>query len=133
MTPYVGGIPGATQDLKYALDNWNPAKAGSLGNSGNDTWAILDSMGNLVMENIDGSGINQHLATVSAGGIVSLLLTDRQMSMRGIVDSTGTVISTVDYDAYGNVISVGVPGEFGYAGYRYDAAPTELYLDNARV
>jgi RHS repeat-associated protein len=133
MTPYVGGIPGPTTVLKYAMDDWNPAKAGSLGNSGNDTWAALDGTGLLLTENIDGSGINQHLATVSAGGIVSLLLTDRQESMRGVVDSTGTVTSTVGYDAFGNVISVGTPGEFGYAGYRYDAAPTALYMDNARV
>ena len=66
---------------------------------------------------------------------MSFLLTDRQMSMRGVVNSAGSVTSTVNYDAYGNVLSTstGTPGEFGYAGYRYDEAPTGLYLDNARV
>jgi RHS repeat-associated protein len=123
---------GPTTILEYALDDWNPAKMGSLGNSASDTWAVIDgSTGILQWENVDGSGINQHLFAVSnTAAIVNLLLTDRQESMRGTF--SGGVVTTTDYDAFGNVIS-GAPGEFGYAGYRYDAAPTGLYLDNARV
>ena len=125
---------GPTTILEYALDGWNPAKMGSLGNSGNDTWAVMNGAGSLLWENVDGSGINQHLASVTMGGLVSLLLTDRQESMRGVVNSLGVVTSTTDYDAFGNLLpGTTTPTEFGYAGYRYDAAPTGLYLDNARV
>jgi RHS repeat-associated protein len=73
-------------------------------------------------------------AKVSAQGTVSWYVTDAQGSVRQIVSSTGTVLDTISYDAYGNVLSESSPANgdrFKYAGGQYDSN-LGLYLFGAR-
>ncbi len=92
---------------QYAVD-------GSMGNSAFDTWAVMNGSGVLETQNIDGNGINEHLASVS-GGTASFYVVDHLGSIRNVLNSSFSVVSTVTYDAFGKAIS-GTPGEFGFAG-----------------
>ena len=49
---------------------WNPAKAGSTGNSAFDVWAVLNGSGNLQTYNVNGDGIDQILAHVEFGNLI---------------------------------------------------------------
>ena len=144
VTPYSGGVAGSTTLTEYAVDGWNPAKAGATGNSGFDTWAVLgkNTGGTLGLEtrNIQGNGIDQILARVDnstygasdASGLY-IDLTDRLGSVRDVLDHTGTSVATATYDVWGNLTSTpsSDQGMYGWDGYDYDAA-SRLYNNHAR-
>jgi RHS repeat-associated protein len=63
----------------------------------------------------------------------SLYARDHLGSVRDILDQTGNVQASYDYDPYGKLISApGSVPEFGYAGMQYHA-PSELYLTKYRA
>jgi RHS repeat-associated protein len=57
-------------------------------------------------------------------------LTDQLGSVRQVVETDGTVLATISYDSFGNILS-GSFDRFGFAGQQYDSE-TLLYYDRAR-
>ncbi|HZZ81454.1 MAG TPA: hypothetical protein VFE62_23330, partial [Gemmataceae bacterium] len=51
-----------TAVTRYAYDMWNPAKAGAMGTSGSDIWAVLNGSSSLTSRELQGDGIDEHLA-----------------------------------------------------------------------
>jgi RHS repeat-associated protein len=92
-----------TTTTRYAYDMWDPAKAGATGTSGSDVWAVMNGSSSLTTRQIQGSGIDQHLAFVTSGGTVTWYLTDHLGSTRATINNSGTVQDSLKYDAYGNM------------------------------
>ena len=67
-----------TTTTRYAYDGWNPAKAGATGASNYDAWAVFTAGGSLTSRQLQGDGIDQHLAYVTGGGTAYWYLTDRR-------------------------------------------------------
>jgi RHS repeat-associated protein len=81
-----------------------------------------------------GDGINQLFARVSSSGTLAFMLTDHLGSIVGVTNSSGTLIDTVAYDAWGNITSESSPsngGNFKYAGMVLDAT-TGIYYGRGR-
>src|SRR5439155_3907434 len=57
----------------------------------------------------------------SGAATVHWFTSDHQNSLRKVYASGGSVSTTYDYDAFGNITSSVKPERFGYAGYQYDA------------
>ncbi len=79
-----------------------------------------------------GPGVDEKLARISSGGTAAWLLTDRQDSLRNVVDGTGATIDTITYDGYGNVQSESNSangGAYKYARYRVDGETNLLRPD----
>ncbi len=77
--------------------------------------------------------INEMLARQTPSG-VAWYLTDRNMSVKDIIDNSGQVIDHVDYSVYGLVAGESSPANgdrFKFDGMAWDAAIGEYY-DNAR-
>ena len=96
-------ISGVTATTRDAYDMWNPAKMDATGNSGFDVWAVMNGSSSLTNRQIQGNGIDQHLAFVTSGGTVNWYLTDHLGSTRATVNNAGTVQDSIAYDAYGNM------------------------------
>ena len=82
-------------------DGWNPAKAGSTGNSNYDVWADLNADGSLKTRYLNGDRVDQLLARtdyVGTTGTVEYLLTDYQGSIRTVVNGSGTIEDQTSYD-----------------------------------
>ena len=82
---------------RYAYDMWKTALDASgsqravVGNENADVWADLDGGNNaLVARRVFGDGADQLVARVGAGGAVSWYLTDRQGSVVGLTDASGS-------------------------------------------
>jgi RHS repeat-associated protein len=134
-----GGSPTVT-GTKYVIDAWNPAKSGAIGLSGTDVIADLRAS--------DGSLITHYVWDDQVGGLVGrydtsiakdsgglyFTMTDQQGSVRDIVDSSGGVVDTLNYDAFGNQLSTisNYDGRYTWESYDHDAA-TQLYFAGARV
>ena len=132
-----------TATTQFAIDAWNPAKAGATGLSGNSVLAQLNGGGTLVTHYLWGDQVDQLIARFDAGGTLTadsagiyLPMSDQNGSIRDILNSSGTIIESVNYDAFGNVISPGSSfayvGRYTYDSYAYDDA-TGYYDNNARV
>ena len=61
----------------YAYDAWDPCTPSGVGNENGKVWATLDGNNNLVMRYLNGDGLDQVFAQISAGGTVAWYLTDR--------------------------------------------------------
>ena len=62
---------------------------------------------------------------MDGSGNANWYLTDRQGSVVGVVSSTGSLLDTITYDAYGNVTSqsnAAASGRYLYTGREWDAA-----------
>jgi RHS repeat-associated protein len=119
-----------TTITRYAYDMWNPAKAEATGTSGSDIWATFTTGGSLTMRELQGDGIDQHLAYV-AGGDAYWYLTDHLNSIRAVLNSSGGVTASVAYDAYGNLTTAAAPGLYDWTGREFDVE-TGLYYNRAR-
>ncbi len=119
-----------TTTTRYAYDMWNPAKAGATGTSGSDIWATFTSGGSLTMRELQGDGIDQHLAYV-AGSNAYWYLTDHLNSIRTVLDGSGGVTASVAYDAYGNLTTGAAPGLYDWTGRELDLE-TGLQYNRAR-
>jgi RHS repeat-associated protein len=63
----------------------------------------------------------------STATVFEALLQDRLGSIREVLDSSGSIIKTATYDAFGNITTEtgsGTLGNFRYAAYLYDTAST---------
>jgi RHS repeat-associated protein len=99
----------------------------------NQNWADLDGSKNLGREYVAGQAFATPLARINSGA-AAWLLQDRQGSTILITDNTGSVIRTLTYDGFGNVLSSTGSGDQGvvlFDGYRWDAV-TGLYVTHWR-
>jgi RHS repeat-associated protein len=128
---------------KYVIDSWNPAKDGAIGLSGSDVIADLRaSDGSLETRYVWGDGVGQLFGRYDAGPMLTtdpagtyFTMTHQNGSVRDIVDSAGSDVDTITYDAFGKALTgIGsYSGHYTFDGYDYDAAATKFYLNNARV
>src|SRR5262249_13192242 len=94
---------------------------------GADVWADLDGSNNVLARYVDGDGTDQILARVVSAGQpnagVGWYLTDRQGSVRDLVDSSGVVQDHLDYDGYGKVSesNPSVGDRYKYTGREYES------------
>ncbi len=103
----------------------------------NFTWNPTGSLPQLLMDStnayIYGPGNNTPTEQVNlATGTITYLISDLLGSVRGTVDSSGTLNATATYDAWGNPSNGGLTGQtpFGYAGSYTD--PTGLTYNIGR-
>ena len=96
-------------------------------------WADLNSSNALQTRYLRTDKMLELPATVSSGGSVVWLLPDRMGTLRNVVNSSGTVIDTISYDGFGNILSESNSangGMYKYAGYRFDSE-TGMYRSDA--
>jgi RHS repeat-associated protein len=125
---------GGTTVTKYAQDGWDPALAGSTGNSNWNVWADLTNASAMQTRYLRGDEVDQIFARISSGGTAAFLLTDHLGSVVGVTNSSGSLTDTIVYDAYGNITSESSPtngGVYKYTGREFDAT-TGLQYNRAR-
>src|SRR5262249_17028330 len=82
---------GATVVTRFAYD-------------GGNVWADLDSASRLQMRRLYLDAADQVFARIDAGGTAAWYLTDRQGSVRDLVNASGVVQDHLEYDGFGNVV-----------------------------
>ena len=121
---------------RYALDGWKPG-GGFVGNENWDVWADLDGNDDLQTRYLRGDMIDQVFARIeddAGGDLAYWLLTDRQGSVREVVDNSGDVVDSIDYDGYGNISNEtdsSYRGRYAYTGRELDVE-TGLQYNRAR-
>ncbi len=142
---------GGTVIASYTYNALNQRIA--IDDNGTRTWTIYDgtspdaepyadfnSSGTLTERYLHGPGVVNGvvtpvlLARTSSGGSTAWYLTDKLDSVTNIVSSSGSVLDTIVYDAFGNILSESSPSNgdrFKFAGMQLDAT-TGQYFDNAR-
>jgi RHS repeat-associated protein len=113
-------------------DTWKPG-TGTLtvrhAFDGNNIWADVTTTNTLLARYVYGDGVDQVWARAIPSGLtnagVAWYLTDRQGSVRDIMDNTGTIQDHIDYDGYGNAThtTVSFADRQGYAGGQTDLNP----------
>jgi RHS repeat-associated protein len=91
-----------------------------------------DSSNTLLVRYLDGDGVDQPLARIVASGPnagVAAYLSDRQGSVRDLMDWTGAVRDHLDYDGFGNPAetAAGFGDRYGYTGREWDRDTKLLY------
>ena len=127
---------GTTTTTRYAYDGWDPAKGTGTGNENYAVWAEMDGSSSLTTRYVDGDGVNQVFARLpySSGSYTTYwYLTDPQGTIRDVIDSTATVVDTINYGAYGNITSesgsnTAARGPYGWDGYVTDAVTGLNYV-----
>ncbi len=127
-------------EQRYALDGWNPALAGSTGNSNWNVWADLDGLNSnaLVSKYLRGDVVDQLFARVddvSSTLTPYWMLTDHLGSVIAVTDDSGAVQASVHYDGWGKATITGsntaAVGRYEWTGREYDAE-TKLQYNRAR-
>ena len=132
-----GDGAGAAVVTKFALDGWNPAKAGADGNANWDVWADLNGSGSLTTRYLDGDAVDQVFAQLAYNGSTftpSWYLTDINGSVRDIVNNSATVQDSITYDAFGNITAEtnsANRGRYAWTGRELDVE-TGLQYNRAR-
>ncbi|WP_157368541.1 nucleic acid/nucleotide deaminase domain-containing protein [Zavarzinella formosa] len=114
---------------RYLYDGWKVTQD-ALGNRPSfvgqenwDVWADLNGDNELEMRRVYGDGVDEPLARISAAGETAFYVTDRQGSVTGLLDSSGTVIDQISYDGFGKVTAETTPAvgdRYGYTGREED-------------
>ena len=102
-----GAGAGAAVVTKFVLDDWKNNNGHLVGN---DNWDVLADLvsGSLTNRYIHGDATDQLFANLSySGGTFTpyWYLTDIHGSVRTVVDNSGAVKETVNYDAFGNILA----------------------------
>ncbi|MFO0804139.1 MAG: RHS repeat-associated core domain-containing protein [Gemmataceae bacterium] len=108
---------------RFGLDGWDPAKPTPVGFEQYDTWADLDGSNALVTRRMYAPGFDEITARQSAGGAVGWYLTDHLGNVRGVTNGDGTPLTTITYDAWGQVLSNSTPASsdrYLYTGREWD-------------
>jgi RHS repeat-associated protein len=95
---------------------------------GQNIWADVTTTNTLLARYVYGDGVDQVWARAVPAGLtnagVAWYLTDRQGSVRDIMNSSSVIVDHADYDGFGNAThtTITVADQFGYAGglYSYD-------------
>ena len=128
--PTGSGSPTVT---RFAVDGWNPALAGATGTSNFNVWGDLDGSNNLQTRYLHGDQLDQLIARQDAG-VQYWYLTDRQGSVRDVLDNSGNVKDAIVYDGFGNIISEtnsAYRGGYAWTGRQFDVE-TDLQYNRAR-
>ena len=105
---------------KFVVDGWDTTKPGAVGTENFDVAIDLDASGNVTNRRLLGAGFDDLLGGQDSTGAVRWYGTDHLGSVRTVFDNSGTVTSTVDYDALGGFLG-GVPVDrYVYTGREYD-------------
>jgi RHS repeat-associated protein len=92
---------------------------------GSNIWADVTTTNTLLARYVYGDGVDQVWARAVPAGLtnsgVAWYLTDREGSVRDIMDSSSVIQDHIDYDGYGNAThtTISVGDQFGYAGGLY--------------
>ncbi|HEX4590687.1 MAG TPA: RHS repeat-associated core domain-containing protein, partial [Gemmataceae bacterium] len=94
-----------------------------------NAWADYNGSGSLTMRYLNGQGMDERFARVTAGGTVGWYLTDDVNSVRQIVQTNGTVVYAASYTAFGTIASqTGTGGDrFKFTGREWDAGTGQYY------
>src|SRR5262249_37080150 len=117
-----GTQAGVTVTTKSAFEVTRPPQVGD-DLTGWRLYADLNGVGSVVTRYLSGLGVNQWLAQIVAGAGTRWTLADYQGSIRLVTDSSGVVIDTINYDAFGTITwesNSAVGGKLKYAGYEQD-------------
>ncbi|MEI7687860.1 MAG: RHS repeat-associated core domain-containing protein, partial [Planctomycetota bacterium] len=104
---------------------------------GSDVRADLATDGSLITQYLLGDRVDQRLARIEMTGShfgQSWNLTDNLGSLRAVVDSIGTVVDALDYDAFGNITAETDPtyrGRYAWTGREIEAE-VHLQFNRAR-
>lgn len=91
---------------------------------GNNVIADLGADNSLATYRLYGPGVNDLVARVSAAGTVAWYLTDYEGSVIGLVNASGSLLGTISYDAFGNVLSDttgGASDRYLFQGEQWDS------------
>jgi RHS repeat-associated protein len=128
---------GNTTTTHFAYDGWESGTTptGGTDNVAWNVWADLTGANALQTRYVRGNAVDELFARLAANSSQVLWeLTDRQGSVRVVLDGTGTVQDQIAYDAYGNIASETVPasrGRYAWTGREYDGT-TGLQYNRAR-
>ena len=86
----------------------------------------LDGSGSTVADYLNGPGIDNKFRQ-TAGGVASYLVTDHLGSTRALADASGSVVSSLGYDSYGNVTSGSASTRHTYTGREIDSDTGLMY------
>ncbi len=101
---------------------------------GMHVWMDSDESGHVTARYLFSDEIDEPLARYRPGEGTVWYLTDHLGSVRNLVDSVGTVVDTIDYDSFGNIVSESSPqlgDRYKYTGREWDEE-LELYYYRAR-
>jgi RHS repeat-associated protein len=89
---------------------------------------VFDGTGNQTHRYLYGMNIDQVLA-VDGNSQTQWFLTDHQGSVKDVVDNTGSVVSHIQYDSFGNIQSQTTPVElrYAYTGREWDGESGQYY------
>ena len=117
-----GAGPAAAVVESYVLD-------------GEHVWADLDAAGQVTARYLYGEQVDALLARWRDTDGLAWYLPDHLGSVRDIADASGALVDTIDYGAFGNVVSESNPAagdRFKYTGREWDAA-IDLYSYRAGI
>ncbi len=121
------GWDGATTTTqRYGLDGWDTARPPAIGDENFNAWADLNGSNILTDRRMFGTEFGAPVATETSAGAVSWDTTDLQGSVRLVLDNSGTITTTLAYDAFGKVVSGSPPDRYTYATMQRDSI-TGLY------
>ena len=124
---------GAAVVTKFAMDGWNPALKGSIGNSKWNVLADLDSGGSLKTRYLRGDVVDQlfaEMAYSSGTHTTNWTLTDIRGSVRDVVDNSAYVKDSINYGAFGNIFTTGALAETSHTDRgRYAWSGRELDIE----
>ncbi|MEZ6140830.1 MAG: polymorphic toxin-type HINT domain-containing protein [Zavarzinella sp.] len=123
---------------QYGYDGWKTVDGGYnfIGNENFDVYIDLDGSNDVVARRIFGNSVDNLQARITPDGMtdeVHWYITDRQGSVRGLLDDTGTPIATLTYDGFGNTTSnsnSSATDRYSYTGRELD--PTADHLLHVR-
>jgi RHS repeat-associated protein len=122
---------GATATYGYNGDGLRMSKTFS-GATTQQTWDLSGSLGLLIQDGttsyVTGPG-GLPFEQITGGGVVTYYHHDQLGSVRALSNSSGVVIGTATYDAYGSTTATtGTTTPFGYAGQYTDNESSLVYL-----
>jgi hypothetical protein len=130
-------------EQRFALDAWksDPYSPDSVQlNSSRvaqwDVWADLDGSNNLTYRRVFGNEVDALLARVSSAGTLAFYATDRQGSVAGLLDGTGTAQTTMTYTGYGVQTVQGnsaFADRYGYVGREQESLDGGKLVERLRL
>jgi RHS repeat-associated protein len=119
----IDGGSTVVSEVRYAMDGWDTAQPSPLGNENYNAYATLSVDGTVQSRTLFGTGFDQPLATVGAGGAVQWYGADYQGSIEQVFDNSGSTLASASYDPYGNVVSGGLSSvtPYGFQGGMLDS------------
>jgi RHS repeat-associated protein len=118
---------------RYAVDGWDPALAGTTGNTRFNVRADLDASNNLLTRYFHGDQRDQLFGRQDSL-TAFWYLTDRQGSVREVLDNSGNIKDAITYDGWGNITGETdcvYRGQYTWTGRQFDAE-TDLQYNRAR-